>query len=76
MSSLQSRIAAIISYFTHFAFRYDGTEVHEAAACMAALTRGGADPVIYAPEADQAHVVDHQSGQEMPQTRGVIFLKK
>ena len=39
---------------------------------MAALTRGGADPVIYAPEADQAHVVDHQSGQEMPQTRGVM----
>jgi len=51
---------------------YDGTEVHEAAACLAALTRGGADPVIYAPEADQAHVVDHQSGQEMPQTRGVM----
>ena len=49
---------------------YDGTEVHEAAACLAALTRGGADPVIYAPEADQAHVVDHQSGQEMLQTRG------
>ena len=39
---------------------------------MAALTRGGADPVIYAPETDQAHVVDHQSGQEMPQTRGVM----
>ena len=53
-------------------FRYDGTEVHEAAACLAALTRGGADPVIYAPEADQAHVVDHQSGQEMPQSRGVM----
>ena len=43
---------------------------------MAALTRGGADPVIYAPEADQAHVVDHQSGQEMPQTRGVIFFEE
>jgi len=51
---------------------YDGTEVHEASACLAALTRGGADPVIYAPETDQAHVVDHQSGQEMPQTRGVM----
>ena len=45
--------------------RYDGTEIHEASACLAALTRGGAEPVCYAPDADQAHVINHQKGEEM-----------
>jgi enhancing lycopene biosynthesis protein 2 len=43
---------------------YDGSEVHEAAACLSALTRGGATPVVFAPDVKQAHVVDHQTGQE------------
>ena len=44
---------------------YDGTEVHEAAACLAAITRNGFEPYIVAPNVDQAHIVDHTSGQEM-----------
>ena len=32
---------------------YDGTEVHEAAAAVAALTRGGAKPIFVAPDANQ-----------------------
>ena len=44
---------------------YDGTEVHEAAACLAAVTRNGFEPHCVAPDADQAHVVDHTSGSEM-----------
>ena len=44
---------------------YDGTELHEAAACLAAITRNGFEPVMCAPDADQAHVVDHTSGNEM-----------
>lgn len=51
---------------------YDGTEIHEAAACLAALTRGGVEPIMYAPNADQAHVIDHQTGQEMSNSRGVL----
>jgi len=44
---------------------YDGTEVHEAASCLAAITRHGHTPVVYAPaDKSQAHVVDHQNGQE------------
>ena len=46
-------------------FRYDGTEVHEASACLAALTRNGLEPIIYAPDIEQAHVIDHQSGTPM-----------
>ncbi len=43
---------------------YDGAEVHESAAALAAITRQGFQPVIFAPDKQQAHVVDHNSGQE------------
>ena len=42
---------------------YDGTEIHEAAACLAALTRHGATPVMYSPDKPQHHVVAHNTGQ-------------
>ena len=48
---------------------YDGSEVHEAAAAMAALTRGGAELEVFAPDKPQHHVVDHTKGAEMDQTR-------
>lgn len=38
---------------------YDGTEVHEASATLASLTRAGADVVCYAPDEPQMHAVDH-----------------
>ena len=50
---------------SYILFRYDGTEIHEASACLAALSRGGAEPICYAPDADQAHVINHQKGEEM-----------
>jgi len=51
---------------------YDGTEVHEAAAVLAALTRHGAEPVMFSPDKKQAHVVDHTAGSEMDQERNVM----
>jgi len=51
---------------------YDGTEVHEAAAVLAALTKHGAEPVMFAPDKGQAHVVDHTAGSEMSQERNVL----
>ncbi len=53
--------------------RYDGTEIHEAAACLAALTRGGATPVFYAPHQNQAHVLNHQTGEEISTPRNVLI---
>lgn len=50
---------------------YDGTEVHEAAAVLAALTRNGCEPLIVAPDTKQAHVVDHTKGEEMAEERNV-----
>ena len=35
----------------------------------AALSRAGAEVEMFAPEVDQAHVVDHSKGAEMDQTR-------
>ena len=42
---------------------YDGSEIHEAAACLAALTRHGATPIAYSVNKDQHHVVAHNIGQ-------------
>lgn len=52
---------------------YDGTEVHEAAAALAALSRAGAEIAMFAPDKDQAHVVDHTKGAEMDQPRNVLL---
>jgi enhancing lycopene biosynthesis protein 2 len=43
---------------------YDGSEVHEAAAALAGLTKRGFEPLICAPDKPQAHVVDHATGKE------------
>ncbi|XP_023349725.1 ES1 protein homolog, mitochondrial isoform X1 [Eurytemora carolleeae] len=51
---------------------YDGTEVHEAAAVLAALSRHGATPLMFAPDKKQAHVIDHTAGSEMDQERNVL----
>ncbi|GAB6023277.1 Glutamine amidotransferase-like class 1 domain-containing protein 3A, mitochondrial, variant 2 [Chamberlinius hualienensis] len=42
---------------------YDGSEIHETSACLVHLTRGGAEPVIYAPDAGQMHVINHLKGE-------------
>lgn len=38
---------------------YDGSEVHEASACLAHLSRAGATVQCYAPNVKQMHVIDH-----------------
>lgn len=52
---------------------YDGSEVHEAAAVLAAITRHHAQPVMYAPDKMQAHVVNHSTGSELTQARNVLL---
>ena len=50
---------------------YDGTEVHESAATLAALTRHGFEPVPCAPNKPLAHVVNHSNGEEAKEARNV-----
>ena len=51
---------------------YDGTEVHEAAATLAALTRHGLEPVPCAPNKALAHVINHSVGEESKEERNVM----
>ncbi len=51
---------------------YDGAEIHESTLTLLALDRQGADYQCFAPNVDQAHVVNHLSGEEMPESRNVL----
>ncbi|MFQ5507717.1 MAG: isoprenoid biosynthesis glyoxalase ElbB [Leptospirillia bacterium] len=51
---------------------YDGAEVHEAVITLLALDRAGAKAVCIAPDVDQAHVINHLTGEEAPETRNTL----
>jgi enhancing lycopene biosynthesis protein 2 len=42
---------------------FDGAEIHESVITMLALDRAGAELVICAPDVDQMHVINHQTGE-------------
>lgn len=51
----------------------DGAEIQESVLTMLALDRAGADMVFMAPDIDQLHVVNHQTGKEMDgESRNVL----
>jgi len=51
---------------------YDGAEIHEATLTLLAITRQGARYQCFAPDIPQAHVVNHLTGEEMPEIRNVL----
>jgi enhancing lycopene biosynthesis protein 2 len=51
---------------------YDGAEVHEAVLTLLALQLRGAEAKIAAPDVQQADVINHLTGDEMPETRNVL----
>jgi len=51
---------------------YDGSEIHEATLTLLAIARKGAQYQCFAPNVDQAHVVNHLTGEEMPEKRNVL----
>ncbi|MCK3684863.1 isoprenoid biosynthesis glyoxalase ElbB [Maribellus sp. YY47] len=51
---------------------YDGAEIHEATLTMLAISQQGAQYQCFAPDVKQAHVVNHLTGEEMPETRNVL----
>ncbi|MBN2433284.1 MAG: isoprenoid biosynthesis glyoxalase ElbB [Acidobacteria bacterium] len=52
---------------------YDGAEIHEAVLTLLALDRKGATVICMAPDIAQAHVINHQTGEESPaETRNVL----
>ena len=51
---------------------FDGAEIHESVLTLLSLDRQGAVYQCFAPEIDQHHVINHLSGDEMPETRNVL----
>jgi enhancing lycopene biosynthesis protein 2 len=51
---------------------YDGSEIHEATLTLLAIARQGAKYQCFAPDIPQAHVVNHLTGEEMPEIRNVL----
>ena len=51
---------------------YDGAEIHEAVTAMLAVSRKGHDYQMFAPDIPQYHVVNHLTGEEMPEKRNVL----
>ena len=52
---------------------YDGSEIHESVSVLIALAQQGMEAVCYAPNSTQHHVVNHISGEEMPEKRNVLI---
>jgi len=51
---------------------YDGSEVHEASACLVHLSRAAATVSMFAPSTSQMHVIDHTKGEPMSEERNVL----
>ena len=51
---------------------YDGAEIQEATLTLLAISRNGAQYQCFAPDMEQAHVVNHLTGEEMPEKRNVL----
>ncbi len=51
---------------------YDGAEIHEATLTMLAIARNGARYQVFAPDVEQAHVVNHLTGKVTNEKRNVL----
>jgi len=52
---------------------YDGAEIQEAVTAMLAVCRKGHSYQIFAPDMPQYHVLNHITGEEMPEKRNVMI---
>lgn len=51
---------------------YDGAEIHESTLTLLAIVQNGAEYQCFAPDVNQAHVVNHLTGEEMSEIRNVL----
>ena len=51
---------------------YDGTEIHESVITLLRLDQRGAKVQCFAPDIAQLHVINHLTGEQMPETRNVL----
>jgi len=69
MSTHKPSIAVILSGCGH----RDGAEIHEATLTLWAIHRHGANYQCYAPNKKQHHVLNHITGDEMPEERNILI---
>ncbi|MFC2151339.1 isoprenoid biosynthesis glyoxalase ElbB [Bacteroidota bacterium] len=51
---------------------FDGAEIHEATLTLYSIVKNGATYEIFAPNINQHHVINHITGEEMPEKRNVL----
>lgn len=51
---------------------YDGAEIHESVCALLSLAQLGAEALCVAPNIPQHHVINHLTGEEMPEKRNVL----
>ncbi|BCD85852.1 glyoxalase [Pseudomonas solani] len=51
---------------------YDGAEIHESVITLLRLDQRGAQAQCFAPNIAQHHVINHLTGEEMPESRNVL----
>ena len=51
---------------------YDGAEIHESVITLLRLDQRGAHAQCFAPNVAQMHVINHLTGEEMPESRNVL----
>ncbi len=51
---------------------YDGSEIQESVLAMLAVSQSGAEYVCIGVNADQHHVINHQTGEEMKESRNML----
>jgi len=52
---------------------FDGAEIHEATMTMLAIDQADAEYTLFAPDIDQAHVINHLNGEVMNEKRNVLI---
>ncbi|MGB5829098.1 MAG: isoprenoid biosynthesis glyoxalase ElbB [Pseudomonas mandelii] len=52
---------------------YDGAEIHESVITLLRLDQRGAEVQCFAPNISQLHVINHLTGDEMPESRNVLM---
>jgi enhancing lycopene biosynthesis protein 2 len=51
---------------------FDGTEIQEGVFTLLSIKKAGAEAVCFAPDIEQHHVINHMTGEEMPEKRNVL----
>lgn len=51
---------------------YDGSEIHESVFTLLAIDENRGEPICFAPNINQHHVINHRTGDEMSESRNVL----